>query len=391
MAMKAYRDRAKKKKPWLMSPEVILPTTAHVAFDKAAHYFGLKLRRAPVDDHGQVDVRKVAKLISRKTVLLVGSAPQYPHGTVDPIYELGELAQRHKVPLHVDACFGGFMLPWLEKIGVAIPAWDFRVPGVTSISADLHKYGYAAKGASTIIYRDMSYLTHQFFITTDWSGGIYASPSMAGTRPGGPIAAAWAALQAMGEDGYCRLAQEAWDATERLREGVGAIDELRLLGLPHATVVSYASASADVDLYAVADQLALKGWDVGRQQHPPSVHLTVNANNAPVIDTYLEDLRAAVATVKANPELKRSGEAAMYGMMAKVPVRGLVKHSVRKVMETMYAPDGSAPDMAHLGQDDDDGFVLGLINKYGDQAQSALDKLDAAKDRLKKLVGRNPG
>ena len=391
MAMKAYRDRAKKKKPWLMSPEVILPETAHVAFDKAAHYFGLKIRRAPIDENGQVDVKKVGKLISRKTVLLVGSAPQYPHGTVDPIYELGQLAVRHKLPLHVDACFGGFMLPWLEKIGVDVPAWDFRVPGVTSISADLHKYGYAAKGASTVTYRDMTYLTHQFFITTDWCGGIYASPSMAGTRPGGPIAAAWAALQAMGEDGYCRLAQQAWDATEKLRAGVREIPELRLLGLPHATVVTYASASDDVDLYAVADQLATKGWDVGRQQHQPSIHLTVNANNAPVVDEYLSDLRGAVATVKANPELKKSGEAAMYGMMAKVPVRGLVKHSVRKVMETMYAPDGSAPDMANLGEGDDDGFVLGLINKYGDQAQSALDMLDAAKGRLKKLVGRNPG
>ena len=204
MAMKAYRDRAKKKKPWLLRPEIILPTTAHVAFDKAAHYFGLRIKRAPIDDKGQVDVRKVAQLINRKTILIVGSAPQYPHGTIDPIHELGTLAQRRQIPLHVDACFGGFILPWLEKIGIPIPAWDFRVPGVTSISADLHKYGYAAKGASTIIYRDMSYLTHQFFITTDWSGGIYASPSMAGTRPGGPIAAAWAALQAMGEDGYCR-------------------------------------------------------------------------------------------------------------------------------------------------------------------------------------------
>ena len=391
MAMKAYRDRAKKKKPWLLRPEIILPTTAHVAFDKAAHYFGLRIKRASVDDNGQVEVRKVAQLINRKTILIVGSAPQYPHGTIDPIQELGTLAQRRQIPLHIDACFGGFILPWLEKIGVPIPAWDFRVPGVTSISADLHKYGYAAKGASTIIYRDMTYLTHQFFITTEWCGGIYASPSMAGTRPGGPIAAAWAALQAMGEDGYCRLAQEAWDATEKLRGGISLIPELRLIGLPHATVVAYASASDEVDLYAVADQLAAKGWDVGRQQHPASVHLTVNARNAPAIDEYLNDLKDAVAAVKANPELKRSGEAAMYGMMAKVPVRGLVKHSVRKVMEGMYAPGGTAPDMANLGQGDDDGFVLGLINKYGDQAQAALDKLDAARDRLKKLVGRNPG
>jgi len=391
MAVKAYRDRAKKKKPWLLNPEMILPTTAHVAFDKASHYFGVKIRRAAVDERGQVDTRQVAKLINRKTIMIVGSAPQYPHGTIDPIQELGALALRRKVPLHVDACFGGFILPWLEKIGVPVPAWDFRVPGVTSISADLHKYGFAAKGASTILYRNMSYLTHQFFVTTDWPGGIYAGPSMAGTRPGGPIAAAWAALQAMGEDGYCRLARSAWEASERLRGGIALIPELKLMGLPHATIVTYASASDEVDIYAVADQLASKGWDVGRQQHPASVHLTVNARNAPVIDEYLEDLSQAVAAVKANPELKRSGEAAMYGMMAKVPVRGLVKHSVRKVMEGMYAAGGNAPDMANLGQGDDDGLVLGLINKYGDQAQTALDKLDAARNRLKKLVGRNAG
>jgi len=370
---------------------VIIPTTAHVAFDKAAHYFGLKLRRAPIDMHGQVEVKAMRKLINRNTVLLVASAPQYPHGTIDPIDAIGALAQRRNLPLHIDACFGGFMLPWLEKIGVSVPAWDFRVPGVTSISADLHKYGYASKGASSVVYRDMTYLTHQFFITTDWCGGIYASPTMAGTRPGGPIAAAWAAMQAMGEEGYCRLAQKAWDATEALRGGIGLIPELRLMGLPHATVVTYASASDEVDLYAVADQMAAKGWDVGRQQGPPSVHLTVNAHNASIIDDYLADLKEAVAVVKADPSLKRAGEAAMYGMMAKVPVRGLVKHSVRKVMEGMYAPGGGAPDMANLGQDDDDGVILGLINKYGDQAQVALDKLDAAKDRLKKIVGRNPG
>jgi glutamate/tyrosine decarboxylase-like PLP-dependent enzyme len=391
LAMKAYRDRARKKKPWILRPEVIAPATAHVAFDKAAHYFGFRLRRAAVDSSGQVDLSAVKKLINRHTIALVGSAPQYPHGTVDPIDALGTLAQRRGLPLHVDACFGGFILPWLEKIGCPIPAWDFRVPGVTSISADLHKYGYAAKGASTIIYRDMTYLTHQFFITTDWCGGIYASPSMAGTRSGGPIAAAWAALNAMGEDGYIRLARGAWETTEALRRGIEAMPELRLLGLPHATVVTYASADDEVDLYAVADQLAQHGWDVGRQQHPASIHLTVNSYNAIAVRQYLDDLGAAVAVVKADPSLKRSGEAAMYGMMAKVPMRGLVQHSVRKVMESMYAPGGGAPDMAALGSDDDDGFVLGLIHKYGDQAQQALDRFDAAKGRLRRLIGRNPG
>ena len=390
MALKCYRDRARKKKPWVTKPEVVLPVTAHVAFDKAAHYFGLKLRKAPVDHQGRVDLKGVKKLINRNTILLVGSAPQYPHGSVDPIEELAQIALKKKLPLHVDACFGGFILPWLEKIGVEIPNWDFRVEGVTSISADLHKYGYAAKGASAVIYKDMSYLTYQFFITTEWSGGIYAGPTMAGTRPGGPIAAAWGALQAMGEDGYCKLAKIAWDSSEALREGIQQIDGLQLLGLPHSPIVTYASQDPEIDIYAVADQMSQRGWDVGRQQNPPSIHLTVNANNAPIIESYLADLESAVSTVKAHPELRKEGEAAMYGMMAKVPVRGLVQHSVRKVMEGMYAPNGSAPDMAELGSGDDDGWILGLIHKYGDQAQTVVDQVNAVKASLGQWIGKKP-
>ena len=390
MALKCYRDRARKKKPWIRKPEVVVPVTAHVAFDKAAHYFGLKLRKAPIDEQGRVQVKAMRKLINRNTILMVGSAPQYPHGSVDPIEELGQLAMRKGIPLHVDACFGGFILPWLEKNGVSIPTWDFRVEGVTSISADLHKYGYAAKGASAVIYKDMSYLTHQFFITTEWSGGIYAGPTMVGTRPGGPIAAAWGALQAMGEDGYCRLAKIAWDSSEALRRGIEQIEGLYLLGLPHSPIVTYASNDEGLDIYAIADQMSHKGWDVGRQQNPASIHLTVNARNADVIDEYISDLREAAAVVRAQPHLKKEGEAAMYGMMAKVPVRGLVKHSVRKVMESMYAANGSAPDMADLGGGEDDGWVLGLINKYGDQAQTVMDQVGGVKRKMSQWIGKKP-
>jgi sphinganine-1-phosphate aldolase len=390
MALKCYRDRARKKKPWIFKPEVVLPVTAHVAFDKAAHYFGLKLRKAPIDENGQVQIKAMKKLINRNTILLVGSAPQYPHGSIDPIEEIAQLALKKKIPLHVDACFGGFILPWLEKNGIEIPAWDFRVEGVTSISADLHKYGYAAKGASAIIYKDMSYLTHQFFITTNWSGGIYAGPTMAGTRPGGPIAAAWGALQAMGEDGYCHLAQIAWDSSQALRTGIEKIQGLHLMGLRHSPIVTYASNDLHVDIYAVADQMSHKGWDVGRQQNPPSIHLTVNARNAPIIEDYLTDLQHAVNIVRAQPNLKKEGEAAMYGMMAKVPVRGLVKHSVRKVMEGMYTAEGSAPDMAELGSGENDGWILGLINKYGDQAQNILEQAEGVKHKLSQWLGKKP-
>lgn len=380
MAVKAARDRARKLKPWIRRPNMVLPRTIHVAVDKAAHYFGVKARYVDIGDDCRANVKAMEKAIDRNTILIAASAPQYPHATIDPIEELGAIAQRKKLPFHVDACFGGFMLPWLEKLGHPLPLWDFRVPGVTSISADVHKYGYASKGASVVIYRDMTYLKHQFFISTNWPGGIYASPSMPGTRPGGPIAAAWAAMMAMGESGYLELAKGALDATKRLRAGIEEIPQLKLLGQFHMTSVTWAAAG-DVSVYAIADLMAERGWACDRQQNPPSIHLTVNANNGAVVDAYLADLTECAAHVEAHPELAKEGEAAMYGMMAKVPLRGLVKHSVGKVMEAMYGASGEVPDLANLGDGEDDGLVMNLINKYGDRAMDALDKITSLRAR----------
>ncbi len=347
MAVKAYRDEARRKWPWIVRPQIVAPVTVHPAFDKACHYFGLQLKKVPVDADGIVDPRAMERAISRRTVLLVASAPQYAHGVVDPIPEIGAIAARRGLPLHVDACFGGFMLPWLERLGVQMPTWDFRVQGVTSISADLHKYGFAAKGASVVVYRDMDHLRHQFYVSVDWPGGIYASPSMAGTRPGGAIAAAWAALMVMGEDRYMEHAEAAWDVAERLRAGIDAMEGLRVMGRPMSTIVTWTSTEAGIDVYAVADQLVSKGWSVDRQQKPPSVHLTCNASNAEAVDTYLADLKEAVAHVRAHPELADEGEAAMYGLMSKIPIKGLVAPAVRQVMEQMYAPGAlGTPDLS---------------------------------------------
>ena len=333
-AVAAYRDRARKKKPWVRSPELVVPRTIHPAFDKAAHYFGVKLVKVDVDEDQRADVRKMAKAIGWRTIGIVASAPQYPHGVIDPIAELGELAMERKLPLHVDACVGGFVLPWLEKLGRPIPKWDFRVPGVTSISADLHKYAYAGKGASTLLWRSIDDMRYQIFVATDFPGGIYASPTLLGTRPGGPIAAAWAALQGVGADGYMELARRAVEAADKLRAGITAIPGLALLGRPDATIVSYAAVGADV--YAIADQLEKRGWSVDRQHRPSSIHLTVTANHAPVIDRYLADLRECLAEVRANPALSKSGSAPMYGMAARLPVRRLVAGQVRKVIAEMY-------------------------------------------------------
>ena len=337
-AIAAYRDRARKKKPWILRPEIVCPTTIHPAFDKAAHYFGVRLVKVPVGADFRADVRAMAKAISWKTILILGSAPQYAHGVVDPIAELGALAQKKGLPLHVDACVGGYILPWLEQLGKKIPTWDFRVPGVTSISADLHKFAYAGKGASTLVWRSIEDMRHQIFVATDFPGGIYASPTMIGTRPGGPIAAAWATLQAFGADGYREIAAKAADAADRFRAGIKAIPGLTLLGDSHSTIVAYAPIGADA--YALADRLEARGWTVDRQQRPASIHLTVTANHAPIVDDYLRDLRESLAELRANPSLAKSGSAPMYGMAAKMPIRRLVAGNVRKMIANMYAAGG---------------------------------------------------
>lgn len=342
MAVKAYRERGKKR--GITKPEMVLPESAHVAFDKAGHYFGVKLRKAPLDRDFKVDMAALRKLVNKNTVMLVGSAPQYPQGVVDPIPELSDLALEKGLPLHVDACIGGFVLPWLERLGQKVVPWDFRVPGVTSLSADVHKYGFAPKGASVIVYRSMDYLKHQFFITTDWSGGVYASATMPGTKPGGAIAAAWAAMVGMGEAGYLAHTAKTIEACNRLKAGIAAIPGIQVLGSPESSLIAWTSEGYDtdaprVDVYAVAEQLTARGWSVDRQQYPASVHLTVTSNHLPVVDLYLADLRASVAHVLAHPEEATQGAAAMYGMMAKVPVRALVRQGVEKVMETLYAAE----------------------------------------------------
>jgi glutamate/tyrosine decarboxylase-like PLP-dependent enzyme len=337
-AVAAYRDRARRERPWVRRPELVVPSTIHPAFDKAAHYFGVKLVKVSVGKDLRADVKGMKKAIGRRTIGIVASAPQYPHGVIDPIAELGAIAQARGIPMHVDACVGGFMLPWLEKLGRPIPKWDFRIPGVTSISADLHKYGYASKGASLLLWRSIDQMRHQIFVETNFPGGIYASPTMIGTRPGGPIAAAWAALQTIGEAGYVELARVTVDAADRFRAGIAKIPGLALLG-GELTIVAYGAIGMDV--YAIADRMEARGWTMDRMHRPAAIHLTVTANHAGVVDEYLADLAASVAEVRSNPALAKSGSAPMYGMAGKLPLRGLVASRVRKMIAELY--NGSPP------------------------------------------------
>ena len=379
LAVKTARDRARRLHSWNRRPEMVLPASAHVAFDKAADAFGVKIRRARLGADLRVDVKHVKRLISRHTVLLVASAPQYPHGVVDPVEAIAKLAQKHEIPMHVDACVGGLILPFIEKLGRAVPLWDFRVPGVTSISADLHKYGYTAKGASVLLQRSKDYLQDQIFVATDWPGGVYASPTLPGTRPGGTIAAAWAGMQAMGEDGYLALARQTLAAADELRAGIRGIPGLKLLSPDDMPIVTWTSDAPDVDVYAVADQLEARGWHIDRQQDPPSVHLTVMAGHVRVAGEYVTDLAAAVAFARANPQAKSQGNAAMYGMMAKVPFRGMVKSTVRGIMLEMYGPEGgkSQGDPAPP-----DGIVGKLLAEHGEKIGRALDLYQRLRARI---------
>ena len=346
LAAKTYRDLARARRS-VRKPEMIVPASAHVAWFKAAEYFDIKLRLLPLDEELRADVGVLEPLINRNTVMLLGSAPGYPHGVIDPIEAMGVIAQRHQLPLHVDACVGGYILPFMELNGRTLPLWDYRVPGVTSVSADLHKYAYAAKGASTITYRSLDYLQYQMFVQQDWPGGMFASPALLGTRPGGAYAAAWAALQYHGKSGYSELAQRATQAFDRLRAGIEAMPELRVLGDPSGPLLAYGACAGKIDIFAVGDQMDKRGWLVNRLQFPEGLHAMITAQHLPVIDEYLADLRAAIAIVKADPSLASQGSAATYGLMANLPLRGMVKREVLATFAQMYRAGGGPIDLTH--------------------------------------------
>jgi len=284
-------------------PNMVLATSAHAAFAKASHYFDVEARRVPVRADGGADVDAMADAVDDRTVLVVGSAPSYPQGVIDPIADLGALAADRGILCHVDACLGGFLLPFLVTLGHVAKPWDLSVPGVTSISADLHKYGYASKGVSVILYGDRDLARHQPFVTSDWLGGLYGSPSMAGTRPGGPIAAGWAVLHHLGEEGYLRLAEDAHRAASTLLACIRSTPGIDVRGAPDATVFAFGGTDdpGSVDTFALGDALADRGgWYFDRQTPPDSLHATVHAGHAVVADQLCTDLVAAAAELAAS-------------------------------------------------------------------------------------------
>jgi glutamate/tyrosine decarboxylase-like PLP-dependent enzyme len=299
LAVEAARQRGLVERD-IRRPNVVLPSSAHAAFEKGAHYFGLESRRIPVREDWRADVDAMAHAIDDDTVLVVGSAPQYPQGVIDPITDIAALAAERGINCHVDACMGGVTLPYLARLGSPVPPFDFSVPGVTSMSVDLHKFGYTAKGASVIVHRTKALRRHQVFVTENWLGGTYGSSGLLGTKSGGPMAAAWAVLHHLGDDGYLRMAATARAATEELAAGIRDRPALVLRAEPDAMLLAFGAADpSQLDVFALADALWARGWYVDRQGPPPSLHCTVNAIHAGRIPEFLADLDDALAEVSS--------------------------------------------------------------------------------------------
>ncbi len=333
LAMKTYRDWAREKKG-STKPEMIVPVTAHAAFDKASQYFNLKIIHIPVDENFRADVNAAKKAITANTIVIVGSAPSFPHGAIDPIAELSELARQHNIGFHTDACLGGFVLPWAEKLGYPVPPFDFRLPGVTSMSADTHKYGYAAKGTSVILYRGEELRHFQYYTSTEWPGGLYFSPTFAGSRPGALSAACWAALTAIGAEGYLTATKKILETAAVIKNGIREIPELRVLGDP-LFVVAFDSES--LNIYKVLDYMSHKKWSLNGLHKPTCVHLCVTLRHTQpgVAERFLADLREAVEHVKAHPEEKGT-MAPVYGMAATLPLRGMVSDLLKKYLDLIF-------------------------------------------------------
>ena len=305
MAVKSCRDQARARGVDTNGAQIVVPFSAHLAFDKAAHYLGLEMVRVPVAADLRADVAAMADAVTDRTLMLVGSAPCFPYGLVDPIEELSQLALECELWLHVDACVGGYFAPFARMNGIDVPAFDFSLPGVASMSADLHKYGYAAKGASTIFHRSEEQRAFQIFSCDDWPAGGMTTPTAAGTRPGGAVAGAWAVMHYLGVEGYREKVKLVTDTRERLTTAIDQIPGLRTLGDPQLGLFAYAAEEAANDaggaafpIFSVWAELKRRGWFTGLVTDPQGIHLMLSPSHAEVADQYLADLADAVKKVR---------------------------------------------------------------------------------------------
>lgn len=332
LAMKSYRDAAGARR---RRHGIVAPASAHPAFDKAAHTLGLEMVRVPVGKDLRADVKAMKRAIKSNTIVMVGSAPSFPHGLIDPIEELSELARRKGLGFHTDACLGGFVLPFARELGYPVPRFDFSLPGVTSMSADTHKFGYAAKGSSVVLYRGRALRRSQYFITPDWSGGLYATPGFAGSRPGALVASAWTAMVTTGKQGYLDATRKVLEAAARVRKAIADQPDLEVVGEP-LWVVAFRSRT--IDVYRVLDEMTARGWNLNGLQKPAAVHLCVTLRHTRpgVTDRFAKDLAESVAAAKGAPPT--GGMAPVYGLAASLPFKGLVGDILAAYLDAVHDP-----------------------------------------------------
>ncbi|KAJ3216766.1 hypothetical protein HK099_005741 [Clydaea vesicula] len=344
IAVKTYRDWAYSTKG-ITNPEIVIPVTAHAAFDKAAHYFKIKVHHIPIDPKtAKVNIKLLKRALNPNTIMIMGSSPNFPHGIVDDIPALAAIAKSHNIGMHVDACLGGFIVPFLEKAGFPLPHYvDFRVEGVTSISCDPHKYGFAPKGNSVVLYSNKELRNFQYHVLTDWPGGVYASPSIAGSRPGALIAGCWAAMMSHGEEGYVNSTKDIVKVTRKIADAVSEIPELELVGKPLVSVVAFRSnKNFSLKTYGLADLLSRKGiekqfltsykmknkkigWHLNILQFPEAIHIACTLPTIVGSDDLINDIKSSVELLKKDPNAGNGDVAAIYGTASSVPDRSILE------------------------------------------------------------------
>ncbi len=374
LAVQSARDAH----PEITRPSMVLPDTAHAAFHKASHYFGVEARLVPVGADFRADPAAMATAIDDTTVLLVASAPSYAHGVVDPVTEIATLAAERGLRCHVDACIGGWVLPYAARLGRALPPWTFAVDGVTSISVDLHKYAYAPKGTSLLLHRTSALRRPQYFASAAWPGYTMLNSTMQSTRSGGPLAGAWTVVQSIGDAGYERLAREVFDAVDAIVAGIADLPGVDVVVAPDSTLVAL-STDATCDPFTVCDEMAERGWYVQPQlsfgECPPTIHLSVSAATLPHVSELLAALRASVASAQAAGPVQVDAGVAAY--VAALDPAGITDEEFDGLLAAagLLGSDGPADDTG-------DGTGLSLPTRMAEV--NAL--LDVATPTLREAV-----
>lgn len=332
MACKAYRDWARNTKG-ITKPEMIIADSAHVAFDKAAQYLGIKIRRTKVDYYTKkAYVNSFKRYINKYTIMLVGSAPSFPHGVIDPIEDLAELAHSKNIGFHMDACLGGFILPFKQNC----KKYNFEVTGLTSISMDTHKYGYTPKGSSVILWASRDFAHYQYFVQPSWPGGIYISPSIAGSRSGALIAATWSSMIYHGFNGYKESVDKIINVVRYIVSEIATMDEIELVAKPDTTVIAFKSKNKNFNIYTLGSAMNDKGWSLNALQYPPALHICITMKHMDIKEEFVEDLRKSIQEVSSGVFGTEDGMAAIYGKAQKIPDKSIIKEIGYGYLDAYY-------------------------------------------------------